>query len=71
MARLGGIHEEGLFGGVPAFVDRALAPGYSDQTKALSLKSTAGAPSDAVDRRARRRTTSGSTADAMELTQHC
>ena len=42
MARLGGIHEEGLFGGVPAFVDRALAPGYSDQTKALSLKSTAG-----------------------------
>ncbi|KAH8072013.1 C-4 methylsterol oxidase [Aureococcus anophagefferens] len=41
MARLGGIHEEGLFGGVPAFVDRALAPGYSDQTKALSLKSTA------------------------------
>ena len=41
MGRLGGIHAEGLFGGVPDFVNRMLAPGYSDQTDSLSLKQTA------------------------------
>ena len=41
MGRLGGISAEGLFGGVEAWVDRKKAPGFSDQTSALSAATTA------------------------------